>query len=183
MCTFLFGNGLTQVFDHLPRTSRTFCPKLQYFLSFSANLNVIYPAISYRRVPKKKEATNVLRYGHVGEMANGARSTCLPSLACFAGRVCLQTVWACVCTRVCVHTSCNCARAYVYRSCSTRSCTVNIARATNFVSYPVRLSCRCHCHDSSFSYRYIRSLCLASAHRRDRFVIFPSICDLWIGND
>lgn len=68
-------------------------------------------------------------YGHVGEVANGAQSTCLPSLACFAGRVCLQTVWACVRTRVCVHTSCNCARAYVHRSRSTRSCTVNTARA------------------------------------------------------
>lgn len=31
---------------------------------------------------------------HVGEVANGARSTCLPSLACFAGRVCRRTVWA-----------------------------------------------------------------------------------------
>lgn len=53
-------------------------------------------------------------YGHVGEVANGAQSTCLPSLACFAGRVYRHTVWACVCTRVCVHTSCNCARAYVH---------------------------------------------------------------------
>ena len=67
-------------------------------------------------------------YGHVGEVANGAQSTCLPSLACFAGRVYRHTVWACVCTRVCVHTSCNCARAYVHRH-RTRTAAVNIARA------------------------------------------------------
>lgn len=78
-------------------------------------------------------------YGHVGEVANGAQSTCLPSLACFAGRVYRHTVWACVCTRVCVHTSCNCARAYVHRH-RTRTTAVNIARALLHGCLP-----RCHC--------------------------------------
>lgn len=79
-------------------------------------------------------------YGHVGEVANGAQSTCLPSLACFAGRVYRHTVWACVCTRVCVHTSWNCARAYVHRH-RTRTTAVNTARAL------LLHGClpRCHC--------------------------------------
>lgn len=69
-------------------------------------------------------------YGHAGEVANGARSTCLPSLACFTGRVCRRTVWAYISARVCVYVSrkgeLTCMRAYlvhVYTYMYASACT------------------------------------------------------------
>ena len=65
--------------NDVPRTSRTFCPKIATFSQFQIYSNVIqakqmtsllpvnnfYPVISYRRVQKKKKATNYcIRFGH-----------------------------------------------------------------------------------------------------------------------
>ena len=72
--------------NDVPRTSRTFCPKIASIFSVLSifkcnpgktndNFNNFYPVISYRRVQKEKKATNYcIRYGHSLWSANQVAS-------------------------------------------------------------------------------------------------------------